>query len=92
VAGRSARAGRGRAVRTQRDTEVVINPGESDNDDGDSLDIWLENMFEAPSSPIYRPSGVQDWPKGCGPKLKSMVRKRTTKRRRKARARKANQC
>ncbi|CAA0810066.1 Unknown protein, partial [Striga hermonthica] len=63
-----------------KDTEVVINPGESDNDDGDGLDIWLENMLEKPSSPTYRPSCVRDWPKRCGPRAKLKPKRCNTKR------------
>ncbi|CAA0816683.1 Unknown protein, partial [Striga hermonthica] len=74
------------------DTKVVINPDESDEDGDDGLVIWLENMLEEPTSPIYRPPCVRDWPKGCGPKLKSKARKRMAKRRRKAKVRKASQC
>ncbi|CAA0808183.1 Unknown protein, partial [Striga hermonthica] len=72
------------------DTEVVINPGESEEEGYDGLNIWLENMLEEPSSPIYRPSCVRDWSKGCGPKLKSKARKRRAKSRRKAKAQKAS--
>ncbi|CAA0838490.1 Unknown protein, partial [Striga hermonthica] len=74
------------------DTEVVINPGESEDEDGDNVNIWLDNMLREPSSPIYRPSCVRDWSKGCGPKLKLKARKCMAKRRRKAKARKARQC
>ncbi|CAA0821919.1 Unknown protein, partial [Striga hermonthica] len=71
----------------ENDTEVVINPGESEDEGGDGLDIWLENMLEEPSSPIYRPSCVRDWPKGCGPRAKLKPRRCKTKRaRRKGKA------
>ncbi|CAA0833719.1 Unknown protein, partial [Striga hermonthica] len=74
------------------DTEVVINPGESDEEGDDGLDIWLKNMLEEPTSPIYRPSCVRDWPKGYGPWAKLKVKKRRAKRRRKTKAQKASQC
>ncbi|CAA0818200.1 Unknown protein, partial [Striga hermonthica] len=65
----------------------VINPGESDNDDGSDLVLWLENMLEEPSSPIHRPSCVRDWPKGCGPKAGLKPKRCKTKRvRRKGKA------
>ncbi|CAA0815773.1 Unknown protein, partial [Striga hermonthica] len=67
------------------DMEVVINPGESDDEDGDGLDIWLENTMEEPTSPIYRPSCVRDWPKECGPQSKLKPKKRKTKRARRKR-------
>ncbi|CAA0815780.1 Unknown protein, partial [Striga hermonthica] len=67
------------------DTEVVINPGESDEEEDDGLAIWLENMLEEPTSPIYRPSCKRDWPKWCGPRAKLKLKKRKTKRARRKR-------
>ncbi|CAA0810810.1 Unknown protein, partial [Striga hermonthica] len=57
----------------------------------DGLDIWLENMLEEPTSPIYRPSYVRDWPKGCGPQSKLKTKKRKTKRARRKRKAKAKE-
>ncbi|CAA0830257.1 Unknown protein, partial [Striga hermonthica] len=74
------------------DTEVVINPGESSDGMIEDLDLWLENMLEEPSSPIYQPSCVRGWPKGCGPRSKLKARKRKAKRRWKAKAKKASHC
>ncbi|CAA0808220.1 Unknown protein, partial [Striga hermonthica] len=71
------------------DTEVVINPGESDEEEDDDLVLWLENMLEEPSSPISRPSCVRNWPRGCGPQAELKVKKCRAKRRRKAKAQKA---
>ncbi|CAA0829051.1 Unknown protein, partial [Striga hermonthica] len=73
------------------DTEVVINPGESKDEDDDGLVIWLENMLEEPSSPIYRPSCVRDWPKGCGPRAKLKPKRRKTKRARRKHKTKAKE-
>ncbi|CAA0826376.1 Unknown protein, partial [Striga hermonthica] len=61
------------------DTEVVIIPGESDDEGDDGLVLWLENMLEEPSSPIDRPSCKRDWPKGCGPRAKLKPRRSKTK-------------
>ncbi|CAA0837930.1 Unknown protein, partial [Striga hermonthica] len=73
------------------DTEVVINPGESDEEGDDGLDICLENMLEEPSRPIYRPSCKRDWPKGCGPRTKLKPKKSKTKRARGKRKAKAKE-
>ncbi|CAA0826121.1 Unknown protein, partial [Striga hermonthica] len=62
------------------DTKVVINPGESEEETNNDLDIWLEKMLEEPQGRDYWPSCKRDFPRGCGDSSRTRSRRFKAKR------------